>query len=135
LIKAARRQSETQEASYNSEQQEPLKCESVGMQHNGNSFEMGRMLGKLDAHMELHTQILLDIREGISDLPTQIAATISPASANHSPKPRILPELSELIRALYPVLILCAAVLGKSTWPTALPLLRAALEAAIHGAG
>ncbi len=104
-------------------------------EYNGNSFEMGRMLGKLDAHMEIHTQILLDIREGIADLPTQIATTISTASASPSSKPRILSELSELIRALYPVLILCAAVLGKSTWPTALPLLREVLELMTHGSG
>lgn len=105
----------------------------MGTDYNGSSFEVGRMWGRIETHMDHQTQILLDIREGISDLPTQIAMTISPGSANRSH--RILPELSELVRALYPVLILCAAVLGKSTWPTALPFLRAALEAVTHGAG
>jgi hypothetical protein len=114
---------------------------------NFNGSDMGwavllRDIGELRAEARNQTQRTGQVLQAIErqndiliDLPSRIAATISPASANPSPKPRILPELSELIRALYPVLILCAAVLGKSTWPTALPLLRAALEAAIHGGG
>lgn len=105
--------------------------------YNGSSFEIGRLLGKIEAHMEhqnatqdYHTEILLD-------LPSKIASAISiqGTSANRVPEPRILPEVSDLLRALYPPLILIAALLGKTMWPTALPLIRAALEVATKASG
>lgn len=134
MIKAARRQSETQEASYNSEQQEPLKCESVFMQHNGNPFEMGRLWGELQTHMRMQTDILLDIKDSIEGLPSRLSTAIG-SGQTPSPQGRILPELSELIRALYPPLILLAALVGKSALPGETGLLRAVLEAVVGGAG
>lgn len=107
------------------------------MDYNGSSFEIGRLLGKIEAHMEhqnatqdYHTEILLD-------LPSKIASAISiqGTSASPSPSARILPEVSDLLRALYPLLILAIAGFGKATWPTALPLIRDMLEVAMKASG
>lgn len=85
--------------------------------YNGNSFEMGRMLGKLDAHMEIHTQILLDIREGIADLPTQIATTISTGSANRPSEAHgILDRIPPILKAFVPILTIIGLMTGRIAW-------------------
>lgn len=113
------------------------------MDFNGNSFEAGRMWGLLQGHMVHHgkslerqNEILLDIKDSLNDLPSRMAGmmTATPASASPIPKPRILPELSELIRALHPLLILMAAFVGKSALPET-GFLRTVLDMVTRGGG
>jgi hypothetical protein len=113
--------------------------------HNGNSFEMGRMWGLLQANMEQNAEewrqnraialqqneILIDIKDTLTELPQQIASRIAtPASATPS---RILPEVSELFRSVNPALILMGAILGKALWPTEFQVIR--LLADVVGSG
>jgi hypothetical protein len=93
---------------------------------NGNSFEIGRLFGELQTHMRVQTDILLDIKEGIDQLPSRLS---SMTDTEVSAKPRLIPELTDLLRSLYPLIILTAATFGKVTWPTALPLIRDLIQA------
>ena len=64
------------------------------------------------------------------DLPFRISSAI--ATPQTSSNARLLPEVSDLIRALYPVLILLAALASKSALPET-GLLRAVVAAVLGG--
>lgn len=97
-------------------------------EYNGNSFEMGRLWGELQGHMHHHGEalerqndILLAIKDTLTDLPHQIATRIAtPASAIPSLPPRstlgtvakimiaakeIMPPLREIIWALVAIAV------------------------------
>lgn len=111
------------------------------MDYNGSSMGLALILGELRAEsrhtiqvLQQQTAILLDIKDSIEGLPSRLSTAIG-SGQTPSPQGRILPELSELIRALYPPLILLAALVGKSALPGETGLLRAVLEAVVGGAG
>lgn len=112
------------------------------MDYNGSTVNLALIMGELRAESRhtaqaLHrqTEILLDIKDSLEDLPSRLSSMIATPQTSSSQSPRILPELSELIRALYPPLILLAALVGKSALPGETGLLRAVLEAVVGGAG
>lgn len=99
------------------------------MDYNGNSFEMGRLLGTLQARMdhlgeasERQNDILLDIKDTLSELPDRIASKMTATPVSVTPKTSTLgllvrmataakefmPPLKEIIFAL----ILIAVSLG-----------------------
>lgn len=85
---------------------------------NGSSMGLGVLIGELRAEsrhtwtaIERQNSILIDIRHSIDTLPSRMS--LPPVTAPS----RLLPELSELIRALYPILILMAALATKSALP------------------
>lgn len=91
---------------------------------NGSATGLAVILGELKAEsrrtidtIERQNEILLDIKDTLHALPSRLATTISTASASPSAQPRILPELSELLRALYPPLILLAALVARTALP------------------
>jgi len=105
------------------------------MDYNGSSTGLAIILGELRAESRHQTQTIGHVLHEIQrqnaillDLPSRISSAI--ATPQSSPKPRLLPEVSDLLRALYPLLILATAMFGKATWPTALPLIRSVLEVA-----
>jgi hypothetical protein len=99
-------------------------------QYNGSSMGLGIVLGELRAEARYQTQILTDISDKLEALPSQLSTAI--ATPTTSSGGRILPELTELIRTLYPVLILLAALVGKSAIPET-GLLQAVVTAVIGG--
>lgn len=108
------------------------------MDYNGSATGLAVIMGELRAESRHQTAVIGQVIQAIErqnaillDLPTRMATTISQASASPS-SPRILPELSELIRALYPPLILLAALVGRSVMPET-GLLKAVVEAVISG--
>jgi hypothetical protein len=95
--------------------------------YNGSSLGLAVILGELRADsrhlntaVERQNEILLDINDTLRDLPSQIAMTISPASASRQrttigsiakitvAAKEIMPPLKEIISAL----IILAATLG-----------------------
>lgn len=114
------------------------------MDYNGSATGLAVIMGELRAESRHQTAVIGQVIQAIErqnaillELPGRLAttisqtATLSPASASPS-SPRILPELSELIRALYPPLILLAALVGRSIMPET-GLLKAVVEAVISG--
>lgn len=100
---------------------------------NGNSFEMGRMWGELSQHMR-RTEIILDrqteVLEDIRDT-QRLMLTTSHGSMNPSAPKELgttLQDLTHLVRAMYPVLLLLAAVGKKVIFPEAAPLLQEAIS-------
>jgi hypothetical protein len=109
------------------------------MDYNGSSVGLAVIMGELRAESRHQTAAIGRVIQAIErqndillDLPARMATTISQTSASPS-SGRLLPELSDLVRALYPVLILLAALAGKSALPET-GLLRTVLEAVIGGA-
>ncbi len=102
------------------------------MHQNGNSFEMGLLWGELKTHMRMQTDVLLEIKDSIEVLPCRISSAIATPETSKSQAGRLLPELSELIRALYPVLILLAALTGRMYLPET-GVLKAVLGAIMDG--
>lgn len=97
-------------------------------EHNGSSFEMGRLWGELQGHMHHHgeamerqNEILLDIKDTLTELPDQIATRIAtPVFANPAAPHRstlgsvvkimlaakeIMPPLREIIWALIAIAV------------------------------
>lgn len=108
------------------------------MDYNGSATGLAVIMGELRAESRHQTAVIGQVIQELEkqnaillDLPTRMATTISQASASPS-SPRILPELSELIRALYPPLILLAALMGRSIMPET-GLLKAVVEAVVSG--
>ncbi len=108
------------------------------MDYNGSATGLAVIMGELRAESRHQTAVIGQVIQAIErqnaillELPTRMATTISQASASPS-SPRILPELSELIRALYPPLILLAALVGRSIMPET-GLLKAVVEAVVSG--
>lgn len=108
------------------------------MDYNGSATGLAVIMGELRAESRHQTAVIGQVIQAIErqnaillELPTRMATTISQASASPS-SPRILPELSELIRALYPPLILLAALMGRSIMPET-GLLKAVVEAVVSG--
>lgn len=106
--------------------------------YNGSSFETGRLWGQLQGHMHHHgealerqNEILLDIKDSLNELPSRMAGTMIATPVSASRPPTSLADVTEFLKSLYPPLALLAAILGKAMWPTALPVIRAALEAAV----
>ena len=88
---------------------------------NGSSFEMGRLWGQLQGHMHHHGQalerqneILLDIKDSLNDLPTRMVGTMT--ATQGSAKPRLLPELTALFKALMPLITILSLAMGRITW-------------------
>lgn len=106
-------------------------------EYNGSSLGLAVIMGELRAESRHQTQAIGQVIQAIErqndillDLPSRISSAI--VTPPTSLKPRILPELSELIRALYPPLILLGALVGKSALPDT-GLLRAVMEAVAGG--
>jgi hypothetical protein len=103
---------------------------------NGSSMGLAVMMGELRAEFRHLTDTQGQVIRAIErqnaillDLPSRLStAIVTPQT--HSP--RVLPEVSELIRALYPVLILLAALAGKAALPET-GLLSAVVGAMVHG--
>jgi hypothetical protein len=97
---------------------------------NGNSFEMGRMFGEM---LQLQRQTLIaidrqtdtleDIRVSLSD-----STRSSKESVSRKELGTTLQDLTHLVRAMYPVLLLLAAVGKKVIFPEAAPLLQEAVS-------
>jgi hypothetical protein len=122
------------------------------MDVNGNPFELGRIIGQFEMHMDRQTDILerihehslahherqtsaLEMIEGrLAELPERISLTIS-SQKSQEPMSSGVRDLTDLMRASYPLVILLMAVFGKATFPQAVPLIRAALEALASGRG
>jgi hypothetical protein len=86
--------------------------------YNGSSFEMGRLWGQLQAHMHHHGQtlerqneILLDIKDGLHDLPGRLAGMMTATPASAIPRPTALSETRGVLKALYPILKATIALL------------------------
>jgi hypothetical protein len=99
--------------------------------HNGNSFEMGRLWGLLQAHMEQNTEewrqnravalqqneILLDIKDSLNDLPSRIATTISTTSASHSrDRSGVLRSIPPILKATAGLLTVIGLMTGRIAW-------------------
>jgi len=83
--------------------------------HNGNSFEMGRLWGQLQGHMHHHgealerqNEILLDIKDTLTDLPYQIASRIGTQGSVIPSRPD---QAEGILKAIPPILATAAALL------------------------
>jgi len=92
--------------------------------HNGNSFEMGRLWGQLQGHMHHHgealerqNEILLDIKDSLNDLPSRIATTISTGSANRSrDHAGVLRSIPPILKATAALLTVIGLMTGRIAW-------------------
>lgn len=100
-------------------------------EYNGNTFEMGRLWGELQTHMRMQTDILVEIKDSLEELPCRISSAIATPQTSSNPSPTI-PEITELIRTLYPVILLLAALAVKSELPET-GLLKAVLTMVVDG--
>lgn len=103
---------------------------------NGSGMGLAIIMGELRAESRHQTVAIGQVITALEhqnaillDLPFRISSAIATPQTSR-PEPRLLPEVSDLLRALYPLLILAMATFGKATWPTFLPLIRSALEVA-----
>jgi hypothetical protein len=100
---------------------------------NGNAFEMGRIWGELTQHMR-RTEIILDRQTGVledtRDMLRHLLTTSHGSTNPSAPKElgTTLQDLTHLVRAMYPVLLLLAAVGKKVIFPEAAPLLQEAVS-------
>jgi hypothetical protein len=102
-------------------------------EHNGSSFEMGRMFGEL---IQSNRQILASIdrqteaHEDTRDMLRHLLTTSHGSTNPSAPKElgTTLQDLTHLVRAMYPVLLLLAAVGKKVIFPEAAPLLQEAVS-------
>jgi hypothetical protein len=103
-------------------------------EHNGSSFEMGRMFGEM---LQLQRQTLIsidrqtEVLEGIQDTQRRLLTTSLGSQESHQVTKEIgttLQDLTFLVKALYPVLLLLAAVGKKVIFPEAAPLLQEAVS-------
>lgn len=109
--------------------------------HNGASFELAMVLGRLEAESRRHTEILLALPGAIADqmaarVPpsqstpgattpaTSAAAPLAPPPAPASPPTTRLGTLREWIVALAALGALIGALIGKLTWGDALGILQ-----------
>lgn len=120
--------------------------------YNGSQFELGRLFSHLQIHMNRQTDILERMHEHslvhwerqanameaieqtLGLLPERIMGAMTGESQEVKPSGASLSEVTALIKALYPVLILTFAVFGKMTWPQALPVIREAMISLLSGA-
>jgi hypothetical protein len=108
---------------------------STGMSgQNGNAFEMGKMWGELTQHMR-RTEIILDRQTGVledtRDMLRHLLTTSHGSQQSPSATKELgttLQDLTFLVKALYPVLLLLAAVGKKVIFPEAAPLLQEAVS-------
>jgi len=102
---------------------------------NGNSFELGRVVGHLQATMDRNTDqvqhlVELNIRQAtalermgqdIRDLPGRLS------DARAMP---MLPHVTEFIRSVWPPALILSALAVKALWPEAFPVIRDTLALA-----
>lgn len=105
---------------------------------NGSGMGLAIIMGELRAESRHQTAAIGQVITAIErqndillDLPSRLStAIVTPQTSSNS---RLLPELTELIRALYPVLILLAALATKSALPDT-GLFKAVVAAVVGGA-
>lgn len=85
-----------------------------------NGFEL-LTLGEIKAEGHRHTEILLGIQSSLIELPDKLAEKLSPGEGRLIAGVR---AMTELFKALLPLVLLSAAVLAKWTWPEATPVIR-----------
>jgi hypothetical protein len=79
-------------------------------EHNGNSFDLGRMWGRIETHIERQTDILLNISEKLDDLPFRLSTVIATApDQKHN-------HIAEIIKAFVPILTIIGLMTGKLAW-------------------
>jgi hypothetical protein len=102
-------------------------------EHNGSTFEMGRMFGEM---LQLQRQTLISIdrqteaHEDTRDMLRHLLTTSHGSTNPSAPKElgTTLQDLTFLVKALYPVLLLLAAVGKKVIFPEAAPLIQEAVS-------
>lgn len=96
-------------------------------EYNGNSFEMGLLWGKLQGHMRHHgeaierqNEILLDIKDTLTELPDQIASKIAtPASVSlqdQQPQNGMFAALQEFMPSRYEIIFAVIATAVSIFW-------------------
>ena len=84
--------------------------------YNGSSFEMGRLVGELQTHMRVQTDILLEIKEGIDTLPSRLSTTTVTAQTYSPVSIRILHALPPIMKAAVPLLTVIGLMTGNIAW-------------------
>jgi hypothetical protein len=83
-------------------------------EYNGNSFDLGRMWGRIETHIEHQTDILLEIKDSINNLPSQLS------TVTVMEKPlgtvSILKAIPPILKALVPILSIIGLMTGKIAW-------------------
>jgi hypothetical protein len=85
-------------------------------EYNGNSFDMGRMWGRIETHIEHQTDILLNISEKLDNLPSQISTAIASGNPSTHGTVSILKTIPPILKALVPILTIVGLMTGKIAW-------------------
>lgn len=83
-------------------------------EYNGNSFDLGRMWGRIETHIEHQTDILLEIKDSINSLPSRLS-TVTVTEKPHGTV-SILKAIPPILKALVPILTIVGLMTGKIAW-------------------
>lgn len=83
-------------------------------EYNGNSFDLGRMWGRIETHIEHQTDILLEIKDSINSLPSRLS-TVTVSEKSHGTV-SILKAIPPILKALVPILTIAGLMTGKIAW-------------------
>lgn len=115
----------------------PTRSAPPGGQMNGyhppGEFGLGMIMGQVATEQRRQTEILLGMQQRLENLPDQIADRL-PRSEAGAPKPGSaathqtnVQQITDLLRAVVPLALLAAIVVGKLTLLEGLPLIRHSL--------
>lgn len=83
--------------------------------HNGNSFDLGRMWGRIETHIERQTDILLTISDKLDALPSRLSTVIA-TEQRPSRTENILNAIPPVFKAGVPLLTIYGLMTKQIAW-------------------